>query len=68
MYKIIRIKNEEKISVDRSKSMSKKNLTDNEIEILSYELQWVVLKLDEIIKKLPRQYHDLHRLSETKIK
>lgn len=48
--------------------MSKKNLTDNEIEILSYELQWVVLKLDEIIKKLPRQYHDLHRLSETQTK
>lgn len=47
--------------------MPKKNLTDSEIEIISYELQQIYTNLWEIIKKLPRQYHDLQEF-KTKIK
>lgn len=39
-------------------------LTDYELEVITYELQGLYIKLEEILKKLPNQYHDLKQLNK----
>lgn len=41
-------------------------MQDNEIEIIKYKLQNIYLQLEEIIKLLPDQYHDLKKFNNKK--
>ena len=37
--------------------MKEKWLTPAQLEVLTYELEWLIYKVAEIMKKLPKQYN-----------
>jgi len=48
--------------------MNKNNLSSWEVEIINYELQWLLKKLNSIIEKFPIEYHDTKIIKEQKWK